>query len=222
MASYLSAVADTSGDYTYTVTSGAATITAYSGSATTLVIPSQFSGIPVTGIGNSTFATRTALINLTIPSTVTSISIGASSFSGCISLVNVTVDPLNPAFSSDSGVLYNKDKTTLILYPRAKAADFVIPETVTTIASNAANSAVNLRTISYPTGLRSIGIGAFRNCTSLTSISIPNSATDIQMYAFSSCTNLTTATSSISGLQGTVFPVNNTTGSTTVATPVNL
>jgi hypothetical protein len=35
-------------------------------------------------------------------------------------------------------------------------------------------------------------------------------------------TNLTTATSSISGLQGTVFPVNNTTGSTTVATPVNL
>ena len=188
---FQTALGDTFGDYTYTVSNGAATITAYNGSATTLTIPSQFSGILVTGIGGTAFSTRTALINLTIPSTVTSISIGATSFSGCASLVNITVDPLNPSFSSDSGALYNKDKTALVIYPAGKAGDFVVPETVTTIENNAANSAVNLRSIALPTGLRSIGIGAFRSCANLASITIPNSVTSIGTAAFDSCASLT-------------------------------
>ena len=189
---YHSALADTSGDYFYTVTSGAATISAYNGSATTVTIPSQFSGIPVTGIGADAFKTRTALINLTIPSTVTSI-VTSTSFSTCASLINITVDPSNPSYSSEAGVLYNKDKTTLILYPAGKASDFVIPGSVTYIASNAFALAVNLRSVSIPPSVTTIDIRAFASCTSLTTVTIPSSVTSIWNAAFDSCTNLTTA-----------------------------
>jgi len=206
MASCLCAVAATSGDYTYTVINGAATITAYSGSATTVTIPSQFSGIPVTGIGADAFKTRTALINLTIPSTVTSI-VTATSFSTCASLINITVDPSNPSFSSEAGVLYNKDKTTLILYPAGKASDFVIPSSVTTIASNAFALAVNLRSVSIPSGVTTIDIRAFASCTSLTTVAIPNSVTSLGNQAFTYCSNLTavTCSSNLSTLESFTF-----------------
>jgi hypothetical protein len=40
-------------------------------------------------------------------------SIGSYVFGFCTSLTNIAVDPMNPAYSSLGGVLYNRDHTTL-------------------------------------------------------------------------------------------------------------
>jgi hypothetical protein len=67
--------------------------------------------------------------------------------------------------------LYNKNKTTLVLYLEGKTSDsFTIPNSVT-----------------------SIGSYAFYDCRSLTSITIPNSVTSIAYAAFR-CTNLNSVT----------------------------
>ena len=52
-------------------------------------------------------------------------------FSGCVSLEEITVSASNKNYTSENGVLYNKDKTKLCLYPANKACDgFVIPDSV--------------------------------------------------------------------------------------------
>jgi hypothetical protein len=82
-------------------------------------------------------------------------------------VINIASD--NPAYSSVDGILYNKNKTSLIVYPRGKiAVSFTIPNSVT-----------------------SIGSWIFEGCTSLASVTIPNSVTSIGDYAFSGCRSLT-------------------------------
>lgn len=52
-------------------------------------------------------------------------------FSGCVSLEEVTVSAKNEYYTSEDGVLYNKDKTKLCLYPANKPEDeFAIPDSV--------------------------------------------------------------------------------------------
>ena len=52
----------------------------------------------------------------------------------------------------------------------------------------------DIKSVSLPDGLTSIGGFAFRGCTSLSSVTIPDSVTSIGYYAFSGCTSLTSVT----------------------------
>ena len=120
----------------------------------------------VRSIGNSAFTDCKSLTSVTIPNSVTSIGRGA--FSSCASLTGVWVAEGNSHYVSDaSGVLFNKDKTTLVQCPGAFAV-YTIPGSVT-----------------------SIGDDAFSGCASLTSVTIPDSVTSIGNYAFSCCGSLT-------------------------------
>ena len=59
-------------------------------------------------------------------------------FSGCISLEAIDVDEHNCVYASIDGVLFNKEKTTLIKYPRGKTSKcYEIPLTVNRISSYA-------------------------------------------------------------------------------------
>jgi hypothetical protein len=49
-----------------------------------------------------------------------------------------------------------------------------------------------LVTMTFPSGLETIGTTAFKNCTGLTSVTFTNEPKSIGSTAFSACTNLTT------------------------------
>jgi len=123
----------------------------------------------VTDIGDCAFGDCTRLTSVAIPNSVT--NIGRWVFSGCTSLTRITVDTANPKYSSQDGVLFNKEQTSLIECPYGRSGTYMIPDSVITI-----------------------GDCAFGGCTRLTSVAIPNSVTKIGRWVFSGCTSLTRIT----------------------------
>lgn len=110
----------------------------------------------VTTIGAYAYdSCESATIN--IPASVTSIDIGAfCSFY----TETITVDSANPNYSSQDGVLFNKDKTTLIQYPCGKTGEYTVPQSVTTIADEAFQYC-SLTRVTVSENVTSIGDSAF-------------------------------------------------------------
>ena len=163
---------------------------AFSGcsSLTGIAIPDN-----VTEIGKYAFDGCKSLTSITIPDGVTSIGDGA--FYNCSSLTEIKVASENSNYVSVNGVLYNKDKTTIICYPAGKKGNnYKIPDGVTKVDSSAFIGCSSLTSITIPNGVTSIGDSAFEDCTSLTSITIPNGVTSIGDSAFEGCTSLTSIT----------------------------
>lgn len=72
------------------------------------------------------------------------------------------VNQENSAYTSDNGILYDKNMTTLINYPAGKTDSvYEIPETVTTILTGAIEVTNTLEKIVIPAGVTKIGEGAF-------------------------------------------------------------
>ncbi|MCC8169138.1 MAG: leucine-rich repeat domain-containing protein [Oscillospiraceae bacterium] len=145
----------------------------------------------VTSIGDCAFE-YCSLTNVTIPDSV--VSIGKGAFSGCGSLI-ITVDENNAYYSSEDGILFNKDKKTLMVYAKDKIETiYTIPSSVTVIDDHAFQGCYSLTSITIPDNVTSIGEQAFWGCSSLSSITIPDSITDIVSYTFYSCSGLTSVT----------------------------
>ena len=115
--------------------------------------------------------------------------IGSSEFSNCNGLTSINVDENNANYTSIDGVLYSKDKKTLIMCPKAKTS-IEIPNSVTTIGSSAFENCSGLTSVTIPNSVTTIGNSAFYGCTGLASIEIPNSMTSIGSSAFYKCSNL--------------------------------
>ena len=151
-------------------------------------------GDSVTSIGNYAFYYCTGLTSVTIGNSVT--SIGDFAFGNCTGLTSITVKEGNPNYSSDEyGVLFNKDKTSLIQYPIGNTrTSYTIPDSVTSIGRYAFYRCTGLTSVTIPDSVTSIGEYAFFRCYSLTSVKIPNSITSIGGDAFYGCTGLTSVT----------------------------
>ena len=134
--------------------------------------------------------------------------IGICAFSGCTSLVAINVSTGNKNYVSVNGVLYNKDKTTIICYPAGKKdKNYKILNSVMSISGGAFYSCISLKSITIPNSVTEIGSSAFGCCTSFTSITIPDSVTSIGAWAFNSCINLTSITipNSVTSIGGWAF-----------------
>lgn len=167
----------------------------------------------------SAFEDCANLNSVTIPASV--LYLPESPFSYILSesgLSRIIVDPNNPVYCSENGVLYDKNKTVLIQYPAEKYGyTFSVPDTVKTIGTRAFNDVAYLCEVFIPdsvieirddafgycsnlysvTGMKNtevIGEGAFSFCTSLSSFSVPEKVKAVKNSTFRGCRNLTRIT----------------------------
>ena len=146
----------------------------------------------VKSIGDNAFAWCVALTSITIPDSLT--SIGSGAFCSC-SVTEVKVAPGNSNYVSVDGVLYDKDKTTILCYPcKKEEKTYKIIDGVTSIDGYAFNNCQNLVNIIIPDSVTSIGESAFNYCINLTDLTIPGGVTSIEEYAFYGCKSLTSIT----------------------------
>ena len=143
----------------------------------------------LTIIGRYAFDECSSLISIKIPEGVT--SIGSFAFRGCNSLSSINVDSKNPYYCSIEGNLFNKEKTEIKRYlPGKTSTSYIIPSGVTSIGNGAFEGCSSLTSIKIPEGVTSIGILAFDKCSSLTSIEIPEGVTSIEWSTFCDCSSL--------------------------------
>ena len=177
----------TIGDLTYSVTDEAnqeATITGCTVTATAVTIPATvtYNGVEysVTGIAELVFT-------------------------NCPALTAIDVVPENARYSSQDGVLFNKDKTVLVQYPRAKAGNsYTIPNSVDSIGSRAFQQCSTLTQITIPENVTKIGEWVFAG-SALTQVTIPSNVTSIGIGAFQECLELAEVTLNCSNIGAQMF-----------------
>ena len=98
----------------------------------------------ITSIGSNAFANCTSLTSITIPDSVT--SIGERAFDRW-SLASINVDINNEHFASQDGILYNKAKTEIILVPLDISGSVTIPDSITSIDTEAFRDCMSLASI---------------------------------------------------------------------------
>lgn len=157
-------------------------LTKYNGDATEVIIPSG-----VTHIKSSAFSNDNNVETIVIPDSVNLID--TNSIRGK-KLVNIMVDKNNTAFSDINGVLFNKQQTILIYYPKGRfGVNYKIPNGVTSI-DDYAFSGSRLTIIGMSDSITSIGNYAFANCSDLTNLTLPNNLISIGNFAFYQCNSL--------------------------------
>ena len=125
--------------------------------ASCVVIPEKSpDGDIVTSIEEKAFYGNKDIKAIEIPSTIT--SIGNTAFGGCTSLVYISVDKANKAFTDVEGILYNKSKSELIAYPAACGASSIdISASVKIISDMAFYGCDTLKIINYSGSLTEWG-----------------------------------------------------------------
>jgi hypothetical protein len=92
---------------------------------------------------------------LTLNITKSVLNIGQGAFISCEKLFNIIVDSNNKNYSSQNGILFNKNCTELIQYPSGKTdTQYDIPIGVRTISRGAFSDSNNLTVINVPNTYR--------------------------------------------------------------------
>ena len=149
-------------------------------------------------IGEGDFYGCSGLTSITIPKSVVDIEIYSGNddfgwaFEECWKLETITVHPNNPVFASEDGVLFSKNRSKLILCPKGKQGDYIIPSSVIEIGECAFCACYKLTSISIPNSVTKIGADAFFGCTGLVSLDIPALVTTIGKNALNVVSDLKT------------------------------
>ena len=134
------------------------------------------------------FSGCSSLESLDLPAGLTTLE---GNFTGCENLKSIHVQSGNSQFVSVDGVLFSKDKSTLIAYPAGKtSASYAAPGATKTIHPSAFSGNKHLSTVALP-GVTNLGRSAFSNCVNLIQFSAPLAET-AGNYAFNGCLKLTT------------------------------
>ncbi|MBR2885294.1 MAG: leucine-rich repeat protein [Clostridia bacterium] len=125
-----------------------------------------------------------------VPASLTSIN--EFVFNNCSFLQSINVSSENPVYSSEDGVLYNKDKTELIRCPEGKSLEeWNFPSSVTTIGHSGFYSC-DMESIVISENIETIGKLAFSSCYFLENVKFAESSAleTICEYAFSDCESI--------------------------------
>ena len=156
----------------------------------------------VNRVNKDAFFNCTNLTSITIPMGMNG-EIEPDAFSGSTRLTEFNVAAGNTAYSAEAGVLFNANKTTLVLYPKDKVGDYTIPDGVKTIKTKAFQNCSGLTHVTIPASVKSdgtssfyvpgLGSYAFSGCTGLTKVTFADNSTldGIAEGVFANCTALT-------------------------------
>ena len=171
-------------------------------SLTSVVIPDS-----VTNIGSYAFSDCESLQSITIPENLKSIAyytfencssltsmkipknveeIDFYAFEGCSNLSEFIVDSDNSSFTSEDGVLFDKNMETLLHCPAKKSGTYTVPNGIKSIGEYAFDSCESLTSIIISNSVTTIDDSAFYGCSNLTSVMIPKSVTSIEDCVVSS------------------------------------
>lgn len=146
----------------------------------------------LTGIGSYAFVKCSSLKNISIPENVTTIARYA--FSNCISLESFNVDKDNTKYCDIDGVLFDKDRNSILQYPAGNPkVSYDIPSG-TEIIDEYAFSYCRIQDIMMPDSVIYINSHAFYNAKSIRNITLGKGVTEIGDYAFFLCDNLESVT----------------------------
>lgn len=174
-------------DWTYKVVDGNVILTGFKTKDTEVNIPDTIDGMPVTGIEGDSFfyGLYSNHKTINIPASVTKITmpvIDREYLLVPIDAFNVHED--NPAYTSVDGVLYSKDKKTLVSYPRYKTDKVCTVDEATVTICDYAFYGGRFEEILLPDSVENIGANAFSNCIWLKELNIPSSVKYIDSEAF--------------------------------------
>lgn len=171
-----------------------------------LVIPASYNGKPVTAIAANAFKSKYGIIEMQIPSTVTTIGnyafnfcydltkvifygevkLGERAFSSCdeLSVININkVTEMGAFCFLNTAITIVETNAKLTTIPKscfdgcASLTSVYLTPGLTTILDDAFNSCDSLENVYLPDGLEHISYGAFSKCHSLSSVYIPASVT---------------------------------------------
>ncbi len=142
-----------------------------------------------TYIGAYAFSGCASLVNLKIPATVETLY--PTAFNGCKSLGDFSIDKNNQSYCFENGVIFTKDKTTLIrCLENTPFSEYAVPHEVTVIGEGAFRGCADIQTVKLSPYLITIKTLAFADCGQLAEIIVPATLSWVQYGAFDGCENL--------------------------------
>ena len=169
--------AEVTSNFEYTLLDdGTIEVTRYVGTDSYAIIPEEIDGKPVTKVNEFCFYNEDDYngLNYTVKSIF--ISKNIRDFSNTLNndedrclnrilyLESINVDESNSVYSSDAGILFSKDFTSLIYYPRKKAGEeYIVPEYVRELGRSAFSQPENLRFLKFSSPLEKVGFSAIFN-----------------------------------------------------------
>ncbi len=140
-------------------------------------------------IADNAFSCCPKIKTINIPSSVKTIS--ELAFKDSLFIEEINVDEKNRYYSSADGVLYDKYKESLLMYPNGNTKkEFSIPDGVREITSDSFSNADNLENVIIPDSVEKISDYSFHECDKLNNVVIPDSVAEIGTGAFSYCSSL--------------------------------
>ncbi len=138
-------------------------------------------------IDNNAFFSCFKITSVVLPQTLQKVN---GAFSQLSSLEKITVSSSNTYFTTSKGVLYSKDKKTIISVPCATKGTYSVLNGVLTIGQYAFANCEDISGVLLPLSVKTIEKHAFYGAQGLSSLILPKSITAIGDYAFDNCSNL--------------------------------
>lgn len=143
---------------------------------TSVVIPDEYEGVPVTKIADFSAVNLEYVTKITIGKNVKEISDWA--FGNSKKIEAFEVDGANKYICDVDGVIYTKDMKTIMFYPPARDVE---------ITTDAEGNEVKSISYEIPEGVETIRTKAFYKCSELINIVIPSTVKTIEEKAFFGC-----------------------------------
>ena len=206
-----------SGFYWFEYGGGEMEIIAYSGNAAKVIIPETINGKPVKYIRENAFHSNTAMVSVTLPSTLS--YIGENAFQNCDNLLEVinksalTItagtttngrvaynakivhDGESVVYELEGYVFFDDGNNIYLMKYMGTETELVLPltcnEKAYRIYQYAFENNTDIQSVIISNGVTSIGAYAFNGCSNMTSITIGNAVTSIGNSAFEDCKSLT-------------------------------